>query len=352
MCDAFLDRVLPLLGDNGVLGLGEPTHGTAEAFAGKFEVIHELARRGLLATLAVEESYTVGRRVDAALQGAGDLDAAWSQGSSIWRTATIRTGLRTLRQIIESQPPEHRTGFLGVDVSKPYRTARDLLDLGVESPLLGAMADRAVLSSAAVTALAALCRKLTADGDPAIAALAGNLARHVDAYLAAPDLARLHRRDQHMAATLLENLPERGITVLWAHNEHIARNPEGWGGPTMGHVLAEALGPRYLPIGVLCGEGTCRAVDPSTGGDDYAAVPLPPIHEGTTDAALTAQDRSLVLGEEFAHPGPRRFIGWKVDTSLFADDQAVRATFEIDRPSSDFAGLAFLPRSTADVTAP
>ena len=56
-----------------------------------------------------------------------------------------------------------------------------------------------------------------------------------------------------------------------------------------------------------------------------------------------------MTGEEFDHPGPRRFIGWQVDTSLFGDARAVADTFEVARPSSDFAALAFLPESTADI---
>ena len=314
-------------------------------------MIHELARRGLLAALAFEESFTVGLRVDAALRGDGRLEAAWDQGSSLWDTVTIRKGLRTLHEIITDRPSAQRPRFLGVDISKPFRTAGSLQDKGVEAPVLRTVAARSALSADEVTELVALCRAIEADGDPTSAALARNLRRHADAYLLAPDLSRLHRRDTHMAHTLLENLPEHGITVLWAHNEHLARNPVGWGGPAMGHVLDGALGRRYYPVGVLCGAGECRAVDPSTGSDGYAAVPLPPLHPDTTDEALRSLGRDVVTSEEFTHPGPRRFIGWQVNTSLFADSQAVRDTFEVRRPSTDFAALAHLPRSTADITA-
>jgi erythromycin esterase-like protein len=64
--DAFgtIDSMLP----NGtVLALGEPTHGSANVSRWKFDVILDLARRGRLAALAFEESYAVGRDVDAAL---------------------------------------------------------------------------------------------------------------------------------------------------------------------------------------------------------------------------------------------------------------------------------------------
>ena len=67
--------------------------------------------------------------------------------------------------------------------------------------------------------------------------------------------------------------------------------------------------------------------------------------------ALRVLGRPFVTTDEFTHPGPRRFIGWQIDTSLFSDPQSLRDTFEVHRPSSDFAALAFLPCSTADVTA-
>lgn len=347
-----VSRLLSGLAEDAVLGLGEPTHGTAEAFALKLEVIHELARSGSLAMLAFEESFTVGLQVDAALRGGGDLDAAWDLGSSLWNTATIREGLRTLQEITGTLDEARRPRFLGVDVSKPYRTARALLERGAQAPALRAVAARDALTAVGVSALVEACHALEADGDPQTAALAQNLRRHADAYLLAPDLTRLHRRDAHMADTLLENLPHQGITVLWAHNEHLARNPEGWGGPTMGHLLGQALGERYVPVGMLCGEGECRAVDPSTGRDDYAAVPLSPVHADTTDRALAELGRAVVTSEEFVHPGPRRFIGWQVDTSLFTDPRAVRDTFEVRRPSTDFSALIHLPCSTADATAP
>lgn len=38
-----------------------------------------------------------------------------------------------------------------------------------------------------------------------------------------------------------------------------------------------------------------------------------------------------------------------MDPSLFGDAREVADTFEVARPSSDFAALAFLPESTADI---
>lgn len=374
MTSDVVDQLLPLLGKDGVLGLGEPTHGSANAFAWKFGIIHELARRGLLAALAFEESFSVGLKVDEALRSdarpfrSGELDAAWDMASSLWNTPTIRAGLGRLQDLNRTCPRRQRVRFLGVDVSKPYRTARALCGLGHGTPELRVMAERGQLDPAGLVALERTCRTLGSECEAELeedvlsesgreraaeaptAALARNLRRHADAYLVAPGLSRLHRRDTHMASTLLETLPAHGLTVLWAHNEHLAMNPDNFGGPAMGHVLRETLGSRYQSVGVLCGEGKARAVDPSTGSDEYAAVALPPLRPGTTDHALRALDAPFVRTDEFVHAGPRRFLGWQIDTSLFADVRAVRETFEVERPTSDFTALAFLPESTPDRT--
>lgn len=348
---AGLDRLLPLLGGDTVLGLGEPTHGSANAFAWKLEIIQELARRGLLGALAIEDSLVAGRHLDRALRHGGPIDDYLAAASSLWRTATISEGLARLAVLASTIPPDRRPRGLGIDISAPYRTAGGLLDLGHDHPLLRDVADRRPLTAEAVSTLDALCAALEHESDTWTVDLARNLHRHLDTYWAAPDLERLHRRDTHMAHNLLETLPERGITVVWAHNEHIARAPDNFGGPSMGRVLADVLGARYLPVGVMCGEGTARAVDPSTGDTGYRAVRLPTLRPGTTDATLHALGAEFVTTAEFTHAGPRRFLGWQIDTSVFSDPAQVRATFEVQRPSSDFDALAMLPESTADVTA-
>src|SRR5690606_7381120 len=125
-----LDQILPLLGENTVLGLGEPTHGSANAFAWKLEILAELARRGTLAAFAIEDSLIAGRLLDQVLRAEGDVDEYLAAGSSIWRTTTIRDGLKRLAEITAEAPPEARPRGLGIDISAPHRTAGALLELG------------------------------------------------------------------------------------------------------------------------------------------------------------------------------------------------------------------------------
>ena len=345
-----LDRILAKLPGDGVIALGEPTHGSANVSAWKFAIIHELAQRGLLATLAFEDPYVAGLEIDAALRSDGDMDAAWDGGSSIWDTITIRAGMRELQKINTARPHEDRVSFLGFDIRRPRQAAAMLVELvekGDREQVLIAMSKGEELPAEDLDTVVALCQRIAAVSSGTEAAVADQLRRHVDAYLSEPDLGGLHRRDTHMAEVLLDNLPARGLTVVWAHNEHVARNPDNFGGPSMGKVLHEVLGDRYFPVGILCGEGECRAVDPASGLDEYRSVPLPPVRSHTTEAALLSGGCNFVTGAEVSHPGPRRFIGWRVDTQLF---DTAPEEFEVDRPSSDFSALAYLPTSVPDAT--
>lgn len=340
------DRILPLVKANGVLGLGEPTHGSANAFSWKLDVICELATRGLLGAVAFEDSYIVGTRVDRALRCGGDLTQTWHDALSLWRTTTIGKGLERLQSINAALPTHERVRFLGIDSKPAHHAALALLDAGSRATAVRRIADREELHESEIDEARRESEHFAGHREPYTAAAARQLLRYIDAYLAEPDLKGLHRRDTHMAETLLENLPERGITVVWAHNEHVARNPDNFGGPSMGQVLNSQIGARYTSVGILCGEGSCRAVDPSTGTKDYRSVTLPVAGSHTTEAALRSRRTDFVTASEFAHPGPRRFIGWRLDSSL--TEAAARREVELHRPSTDFDAIAYLPFSEAD----
>lgn len=337
--------LLDLVPAHGVIGLGEPTHGSANAFAAKMELVLELAGRGMLSTFAFEESYALGLQVDEALRCNGDLDAAWAQATSVWRTPVIREGLSALQDLNRSLPPERRITFLGIDIKKPSLAAQALLDRGHDHAQLRALADGEDPIGPGREDLASLCHRLETVHGPTTQALARQILRWLRAYRDAPSFPDLHLRDRFMAAALLEHRPTAELTVVWAHNEHVANNPDFYGGPSLGAVLADELGTDYAAVGILCGEGTSRAVDPSSGSDDLSSVPLPPVLPGSTEEALAARGDAFVLTDEFSHPGPRRFLGWRIDSSVPATE---RGDVDISRPASDFSAIVHLPTSVAD----
>lgn len=113
-----VDRLLGLVPENGVLGLGEPTHGSANVSEWKMAALAEMADRGALGALAFEDSMLTGARVDRALaDGARCSDrlvGAWTEASSLWRTRAVLTGMERLASISASED-RRRFRFLGLD---------------------------------------------------------------------------------------------------------------------------------------------------------------------------------------------------------------------------------------------
>lgn len=343
-----------------VLGLGEPTHGTAEAFHWKGEVIRVLAEAGRLRVLAWECGFAPGRLLDEAVRwGRGDLETALrAQRFWVWETREVLDTLTWLRGWNLGQPGRERVRFVGVDVQQPYSGVRELLTAH-DPPLLRRLTERGQIEAGSeeAQALFGLLREVEAgETEPDRRALARNARRFVDAYLLEANHARLGLRDRFMARTLLEEAVEPGgLTVFWAHNEHVAVNPDFHGAPAAGYFLREWLGSEYLALGMMMGEGVFRTRNMNAPGrpKPLADLPigLPAPH--LSDALFVEGGEALHDTREHPHPGPRRFLGGQYGVEWArAEPQA----FEVARPLSDFDLILFQERTTAarslDATAP
>ncbi|WP_303323840.1 erythromycin esterase family protein [Actinomyces radicidentis] len=344
-----VDRLLGLVPENGVLGLGEPTHGSANVSEWKMAVLAELSDRGALGALAFEDSMLTGAQVDRALADgtrcSDQVLGAWAEASSLWRTRVVVVGLERLASIAASED-RRRFRFLGLDCHGGRRAAQRLVALGATDGLIERLGRGEALTRSETESLVEECRFLEA-ASTAQQFLARNVRQYAEVYLIDPGEERLALRDRYMAEELLARRPDRGITVVWAHNEHVARNESGWAGPVMGAWLAEALGRSYVAVGALCGEGTARAVDAAAEREDYRSVALPGLRPEHTESALAALGQNLVRGDELAHPGPRRFLGWSIDSRMVRDEPGA---FDLARPSTDFDLLRWFSSSTADET--
>lgn len=333
-----------------VLGLGEPTHGTAEAFQWKGEVLLALAQSGRLRVLAWECGFATGRLLDAALRGEGDLEAALlAQRFWTWETREILAALTELREWNLSQSGDRQVRFVGVDVQEPYQGIAELIAARHAHPALAGLTARGQVEAGSEEAreLYGVLREVEgAEPDPERRRLARNARRYVDAYLLEPGYTRLGLRDRFMAQTLLEEgLEEGGLTLFWAHNEHVAVNPDFHGSPAAGFVLREQLGPAYLAVGMLMGEGTFRTRNHDVPGSPkpLADLPVGPPAAHHLEALFMGRGDGLHDTRDHPHPGPRRFLGGQ-----YGPDWARREpqVFELARPLSDFDLLVFQERTT------
>jgi erythromycin esterase-like protein len=98
---APLDDLAPLrrsIGDAEIVGLGESVHGAAEELTLKHRILRLLVEELGFRSIAWEEDWAVGRRIDAYIRtGEGDLDALMSQMSPQWQSRQVADVLRWLR---------------------------------------------------------------------------------------------------------------------------------------------------------------------------------------------------------------------------------------------------------------
>ena len=348
--DETLRPLTALLPDGGVLALGEPTHGTREAFELKHRLIRLLAEEGRLRVLAFECARGPAEHIDHAVRLLdGDVkDALRAQDYWCWESREVLALLSWLRAFNARRPPEVRVRFVGVDVQRPERVA-ERVEGHVTCPDMRAR-------------LRALCEGTPASGDDAarfteqlqdlassaadadVRRDARHLYRHVRVYLDPTSTEGIGLRDRFMAEELLETLPSEGVTVVWAHNEHVAVNEDFFGSPAMGFVLREALGERYVALGMLFGYGGFRA-------RAWRAPerPLRDFEVGRANGAYVERQFDALEGCVLDLRGRRtkslrrRFLGFLFDHEVARERPEA---FEVVRPLSDFDLLAWLPRTT------
>ncbi len=260
-----------------LVAAGESTHGTHEFFELKHAMARAMASRRLDAVL-FEANLPDSLDVDGWVRtGAGDVRTALAgMGFWTWDTEEVATLLGWLRR------DGGATRFLGVDLQSPMRavtrlsalidpttwaaTAAPLTHLARESYALAASRDKRLLNELerSIDALAASPLPTA----PEAALEARMLIEHVRAWIRFARFDDIWQqracRDETMAQLARawsESLGPDAHCLLWAHNQHVAR--DGFSGrfPSMGGHLDATLGSRYLPIGLMFGSGAFQATD-------------------------------------------------------------------------------------------
>ena len=188
---AALDDLAPLgrsVGEAQIAGLGESAHGAAEELELKVRVLRFLVEERGFRSVAWEEDWATGQRIDRYIRGgAGDADALAGQMLAQWHSPKVAGVLRWLRG---------------------YNTGRSdkVRFVGVEYYLTGQPAYNAVAAYVTATApgrLAAL-RALLGPLRPATA----DVFAHIQWYLKQPD-KRPYIQAAREVVRFLENLPRR-----------------------------------------------------------------------------------------------------------------------------------------------
>lgn len=326
-----LDPLLDAVSDARIIGLGEPTHGTAEVFRLKQRVIQRLVEEGGVRHLVLEASVGEGADFDDYIAGRRDDLDALRRGIPLWmfQVDEFANLLRWLRSFNETAKQPVRVH--GMEAQYADRSARDALaylrqhDAALAGRLLEDFGQERVAGEARSAELfASLYQPMSDETYNAYQTLFLGLRSAYDsrraAFIAATGESAFLEARQHVSAlgqflslALLENagakaqlrdyvmainvaaiaqrVPQAERVVVWAHNEHVWKREGNGGYDVLGRQLARWYGPSYYAIGFDFGSGSYRA--PSSGSWIHEVGP--PDRSSFTAALAGAGNPDLFL---------------------------------------------------------
>lgn len=366
---APLDDLAPLrgiIGDARIVGLGEPTHGTREAFQTKHRLIRFLVDEMNFSIFSIEanmpEAFALN---DYVIEGRGD-PGELIRGMYFWtwQTEEVLALVEWMRSWNEANPPSTgrpRLRFTGFDMQTPHVAWQNTFDfLKAHAPDLaesnanlltqietlmqaarpGAVRDPAFDVESVTRAAAALHQTLIERraelsekaGAEAVGWAIQNarvVTQAVALYAAviADPSSMFNTRDGSMAENvewLAQAFPGERI-VLWAHNGHVSR-AEFMGMRPMGMNLAKAFGSDYLAVGFSTSGGTYTAMTSGdwkvTQGNPLVPPPDRSIEQVFSDAGVPMGILDIRDAARFPwsrEPRPMRSIGAMVTEQQFYD---------------------------------
>ncbi len=285
-----------------VVGLGEAVHGSADFFRLKQAVFRYLVEKHGFNTLCYEFSFEQGLDIDRYIQGEMlDIDSILRKQYWIQANREVLELINWMRTYNREKPAEEKIHFVGIDnqldMFRPSRLGYHIRRL---DPFLAGKAG-------------SILHQIESLGKPVYRGMNENTFNRIDSLLVkvlgmarqgsgekkAGDqeiiLHLLHsailshhflfnvynggpnNRDRFMAENVLWAAsffgPGRGVAV-WAHNAHVCASPDYNGGPSMGMVLRDSLGSRYLILGTAFSRGRITAVEAEPSGRDTPPHPV------------------------------------------------------------------------------
>jgi len=318
-----------VVGDARIVALGEATHGTREFFLLKHRLVEFLVAELGFNVFAIEANWPESEVVNEyVLTGKGDPAAAlaglrfWT-----WDTEEVLALIEWMRSWNARQGQVRPVRFAGIDAQFPSRAVSRIraylraVDPAFQGAIASTLEQIEVLErfgehgdddterhlSEATRELGARLRAeqslYTARSSPEEWRRASHHARilsQIDELRhAADDTIQFTVRDRAMADNvnylLHDGKPETKV-IVWAHNGHVTRDSRGLFDPdvmTMGRMLSERHGDRYLAVGFAFGTGSFQAIvdaDSDTAKLDDVHVGTP--RDGCFDAVLMVAART------------------------------------------------------------
>jgi erythromycin esterase len=318
-----LEPLRAVVGNAGVVGLGDGTHGTHEYFELKLRAIEYLVRELGFTAVAMEAPFADWTQLnDYVLGGPGDPRTILLQNRSLgyffWANdeiVALATWMREYNATRGDQPPVQIAGMDIFDTAGARTVVTQYFER-VDPARAGSV--RMTYSHCASRPAAepiALCASQTEAIRADLAARETELtgrssarefvyALHGATLVAADSTGRpgglLGHRDEAMAdfAQFIRAHQTTGKLVIWAHQEHLSKSDRQVDpAKSTAQYLAERLGDDFFVIGNASAEGTFNAlkVDVKAGTSAMQVFELPPIGDDSYETAFRSATIPLLL---------------------------------------------------------
>jgi erythromycin esterase len=287
---SFLDPVA----DKSIVGLGESTHGTAEFFNAKRRIFQYLVENHDYKVFAFEADFGESLFIEDAVQEGlkNEIPRLMSEKMHFWtwRTREVRNLLQWMSEYNEGRRTEDKVHYMGIDCQfntfhpellSQYLHTIDISFSEFATDVLKEAKDASESNFEGYSAndfttylgrVDALQDSIVAKQDAYVAASSEKefelglrllrLARQVSEvrYYNSINNYSVNYRDKYMAentAWLLDYFAGKKV-VLWAHNAHIANDPNYRSG-SIGHYLLQELPSDYSTVGFMFSKGEFTA---------------------------------------------------------------------------------------------
>ncbi|GAB3897995.1 hypothetical protein GCM10028803_16840 [Larkinella knui] len=298
------------------VGLGEATHGTREFFQMKHRLLEFLVTQMGFNTFAIEASYARCQYINEyVLNGKGNLDTATViQGFHTWRTEEVRDLIEWLRTYNQSRAEGQKIQFVGYDlqvndigasvIKRYFRRVQPERSAEIDTLLRQVVrAESQNWAFRTDSATKGTLKTLTAQTGQLLTGLVMNQGQFIEKtgetdYETAQQHLRVllqyllsyvpqtgtigYWRDYYMAENIFywhTKLPKGTKMVIWAHNNHIAKDYLFETSPSMGSHLKSRYGDRYYAFGFTFYEGKFQSNDvdltDSPGWEEHTVAPAP-----------------------------------------------------------------------------
>ena len=287
-----LEKLIPLLKDKQIIGLGEATHGTHEFFVYKHRLTKFLASNLNFKTFIIEADFAGSQTMNEyVLYGKGDShDGLLKMGIGVWMTDEFVEMVEWMRAYNSTRKNEDKIKFYGCDMQYPQIAAKKVKEYLAKNQKLNLLTEGGLdwfINSSYRKKNPKADKKMVEQSLAELNHLFENISdsnnrefqfikhckRELEQMLEYKSNNRL--RDKFMAENTewIYNFENKDKAILWAHNMHIANSPIRL--TASGYNLKNEFGEKYYSFGFSFFSGNLRAF--STESQKYETYKIPPV---------------------------------------------------------------------------